>query len=328
MYFNGINPTKMIKKDLKMFYRFYITGLIRTGYAKITKRKLRSPIYVGHFVKKQNIANEILKKMILQDKPFMFGRYGSNELLIAGYAIMYQKGIIDEIPLKKIELACAQCGFFPVTQEAILDFAEILIEASKECTMYGTFRMIWEDYFIEKYMPRDVILTHLNMLDFWKYDEPFICKLKGKKVLVIHPLAKQICKQYKNRKKIFNSKEWLPDFELKTIEAIQTIAGNRDDRFSSWKEALEYMQSEVDKITFDIAILGCGAYGMPLAAYIKKSGKQVIYMGGVLQMMFGIRGNRWDKDPKASALYNEYWVSPSKESVPKNSDIVEQGCYW
>lgn len=51
-------------------------------------------------------------------------------------------------------------------------------------------------------------------------------------------------------------------------------------------------------------------------------------MGGVLQMMFGIRGNRWDKDPKASALYNEYWVSPSKESVPKNSDIVEQGCYW
>ena len=62
----------------------------------------------------------------------------------------------------------------------------------------------------------------------------------------------------------------MPEFELKTLKAVQTIAGEKDERFSTWFEALEYMFEETMKIDFDIAIIGCGAYGMPLAAKLKK----------------------------------------------------------
>lgn len=44
------------------------------------------------------------------------------------------------------------------------------------------------------------------------------------------------------------------------------------------------------KINFDTAIIGCGAYGMPLAAQIKNAGRQAIHLGGAVQLLFGIKG--------------------------------------
>lgn len=68
---------------------------------------------------------------------------------------------------------------------------------------------------------------------------------------------------------------------------MQTIADSRDERFSDWFEALEHMYSEAMKEDFDVAIIGCGAYGFPLAAKIKKAGKIGIHLGGAAQLLFG-----------------------------------------
>ena len=46
---------------------------------------------------------------------------------------------------------------------------------------------------------------------------------------------------------------------------------------------------------FDVAIIGCGAYGMPLAAMLKQAGKQAIHLGGATQLLFGIKGKRWEE---------------------------------
>ena len=68
--------------------------------------------------------------------------------------------------------------------------------------------------------------------------------------------------------------------------------------------------------------------GFPLAAKLKKAGKKAIHMGGVLQVLFGIKGASWDNDPVVSSLYNEYWVRPSDSEKPKSFGTVEGGCYW
>lgn len=68
--------------------------------------------------------------------------------------------------------------------------------------------------------------------------------------------------------------------------------------FNTWFEALQYMEDEIKKVSFDIALVGCGSYGFPLAAYIKKNlNKSVFHCGGCLQMMFGIKGSRWENSP-------------------------------
>ena len=85
---------------------------------------------------------------------------------------------------------------------------------------------------------------------------------------------------------------------------------------------------EALKIDFDVALIGCGAYGMPLAANLKKAGKQAIHMGGVLQIMFGIKGKRWDSDPIVSKLYNASWIRPSDSEKPGIANKIEGGCYW
>ena len=87
------------------------------------------------------------------------------------------------------------------------------------------------------------------------------------------------------------------------------------------------MYEEAMKIDFDIALLGCGQTGMILAERFRQQGKQAIYLGGALQLLFGLKGKRWDNMEKHSALYNEHWIYPIEE-MPKGAERIEGGCYW
>ena len=94
------------------------------------------------------------------------------------------------------------------------------------------------------------------------------------------------------------------------------------------EELVKMNASEIKKYDFDVAILGCGAYGFPLAAEIKRMGKKAIHLGRATQLWFGIKGKRWNDDPLTKSLYNDAWVSPSDAEKPANADGVEGGCYW
>ena len=49
---------------------------------------------------------------------------------------------------------------------------------------------------------------------------------------------------------------------------------------------------------FDIALLGCGCYGHPLCDFIRNElNKSAIYIGGGLQLLFGVMGGRWIHSP-------------------------------
>ena len=176
----------------------------------------------------------------------------------------------------------------------------------------------------------------LALEPYWAI-EPWTRALEGKKVLVIHPFASLIESQYaEKRELLFQDKRVLPSFELKTLQAVQSIGGESD--FKDWFEALDWMNSCMDATDYDIALIGCGAYGFPLAAHAKRMGKQSVHLGGALQLLFGIRGKRWD-DPSYGVpvfgvqnmykrLFNEAWVYPTENMQPKSADKVEGGCYW
>lgn len=328
MYFSGKPVIRMMMKSPSIFFSYYLSSGFRTAYAKLTNKKFRSKYYAGHFVLPNKKSNELLIKAIIKGEPFMFGRHGSNELRIATEGLFYLQGIQKDVQIQRLKHSFEHCGLYPMDLETIVKFYRLIEESSQSTDIYGTFRMIMEDYYIRNHMKHNVILTNLNAMDFWQYEVPFTSALKGKDVLVIHPLAELISNQYKNRDKLFANDNVLPEFNLKTIKAVQTIAGQRDNRFADWFEALEYMHQKSKEIKYDVALLGCGAYGMPLASRLKSDGKVVIYVGGVLQMLFGIKGGRWDNHPIASQLYNQYWVRPCGNDVPAKSKQVENGCYW
>lgn len=149
---------------------------------------------------------------------------------------------------------------------------------------------------------------------------------KHKKVLVIHPFEETIKSQYQKRELLFDNKDTLPEFELKTLKSVQSLADNKNLPYSDWFEALDYMKNQISQIDFDIAVIGCGAYGIFLADYVKSLGKKAVHLGGATQLLFGIIGKRWEDEYKMT--FNENWVRPSALDKPKGAEKVEGGCYW
>ena len=54
----------------------------------------------------------------------------------------------------------------------------------------------------------------------------------------------------------------------------------------------------------------------------------VLYIGGALQLFFGIIGKRWFTNKDILTLMNDEWVRPDLTDKPDNFTKVEKGCYW
>jgi hypothetical protein len=284
-------------------------------------------------------ANNLIYKALLDDKPVMVARLGSTELsCLVNYlgvknAKKY-KSIKGYITSKTPEWWWNQSiihqmqnwsGFFPAQISHIEHFCEMTINDMKSVDILGSW-LKQEDFFKEELSLSKKVM--LEDLEPFFTENPWTKALAGKKVLVVHPFADTIEYQYRRRRLLFEN-DLLPEFELKTIKAVQSIA-KEETLFKDWFEALEFMKKQIAETDFDICILGCGAYGFPLAAYVKAIGKKAIHLGGVTQLLFGIKGARWEEYivyPYTN-LYNEYWVRPGEHEKPKNASVVEGACYW
>lgn len=280
-------------------------------------------------------ANRILGKKLCEEEPFFAGRFGYFELA-AMRAYEFKNRDKYEIVMKQI-YDCA--GFFPKDLSLGERFLLEMKEALKETDLLACSGELAENYFMNRYMSRQAAgAVHFDMMEPWRYEQPWSASLKGKKVLVVTPFDESVREQYAVRETLFQGTEILPEFELLTYKALQTTGDLRDERFSDWFEALEFMYGEIRKLDFDTALLGCGAYGFPLAAKLKRDGKQAVHMGGVLQILFGIMGKRWDgTGPNSDThkmrediakYYNENWTYPKTSETPSSASKVEYGPYW
>lgn len=317
------------------FRDFYFNKILRRhGILKYFHREPVMLHYANRWILSKKKTNDYIYNLILSDKPFMVCRFGNTELqTVVGnlkVKIMGHSQETDAYLDKWFTRLGNGAGFFPVDYQLLDRFTECILNAYQQADLLAMWHLNMEDFVIDGYKPQ-VDLTYLFWIEPWLADNrPWSAALKGKKVLVIHPFEDTIQAQYKKREKIFPGTDILPEFELKTLKAIQTICGERDERFADWFEALEYMYQEALKIEFDVAIIGCGAYGMPLAGKLKQAGRKVIHLGGATQLLFGIKGRRWEDNypSKIAACFNEHWTYPLDSERPQNASTVEMGCYW
>ncbi len=273
-------------------------------------------------------ANEMIKKLISSGTPFYIGRFGETELRTL---FCYEHPLLNVLEFKSASYCiCNNAGFFPKNIFAIWQFTRYYKSAISKMDYLGMFLWNSEEYYVKKYGKNMKKCFSASILDPLFIASPWTAALKGKKVLVIHPFSQSIQKQYyNNREKLFGTnKDILPEFSLVTIKAVQSIGGEGAEGYHNWFEALEYMKNEISHSEFDIALLGCGAYGNSLGAYIRSLGKQAIYCGGALQLMFGILGLRWEDREYVSRYVNEYWIRPDENEKPVKFVNVESGCYW
>lgn len=272
-------------------------------------------------------AQDAIRQIILDGKPAMIARFGLYEARCTADGIGIKLKKMSHLSKTLLDVIYLNAGVFPRGEEMALRFGEISEEAATQVDLLGWWPTYMQDFLTLEVCPNNMMLTELASLEPYRSDKPWTSALKGKKVLVIHPFKESIESQYQKRALLFKNPDMLPEFDLTVLKAVQTIAGEKDDRFENWEQALNYMYEEGMKTDFDVAIIGCGAYGMPLAAMFKKAGKIAIHLGGATQLLFGIKGTRWD-DGIGNELYNENWVRPLETEIPKSFKKIENGCYW
>lgn len=275
-----------------------------------------------YWLDRQDANNEIRKK-ILANEPFMACRFGWTELsTMKAYEFNRPKN-------KRIHCMknlCLASGFFPEVEEYGWRFLNLMQACCKDIDFLRKMNAPYENYFIRKYMRKSVTITG-DIMEPWCLDNPWSVALEGKKVLVVHPFHKTIQQQYGKREFLFGDSPILPDFHLITYKSVQTMGNEVDSRFSDWFAALSFMINEIKNIDFDIAIVGCGAYGLPLASAIKRMGRQAIHMGGATQVLFGIKGQRWLDDANVVNIINESWVWPLDEETPRSAADIDGGYF-
>lgn len=318
--------TKIIKKSV---YYLWLPDIIfrKTIYNIETFKK---PVF------NSNDGSSYLFELILncRKRPFLAGKMGNIEAAATLFTD-YKKRHCLFIPqafdyynfLIRYEHLWQNAGMFSLDKKGLRTFHSYITESLKNVDYLGTWPpgISHEHYLVNKYTKDEVFLSTLESFYVFSISFYWSMALKGLKVLVISPFDQSIQQQYKKRKYLFANKDVLPDFDLITYKSINTIKGEQCD-FPSWETALLTMFDDIKTIDFDIALIGAGSYSLPLGYLIKtKLNKSAIHLGGATQILFGVKGKRWDNEPN---LYNKYWVRPNEKEKPKNADLVENGCYW
>lgn len=163
----------------------------------------------------------------------------------------------------------------------------------------------------------------------WCYTKLFA----NKRILIINPIASFLASRA--TKSIFEDvwqdrAFWWEPAEVLAFDIPNGIApetrkefGNSHNLFKHISEGLHQRSAQ-----FDIALIGAGSYGIPIASEIKRLNKIAIVMGGHLQMVFGVYGNRWLALPNWQSIINNQWVRPPERYRPSTYLFQDNGCYW
>lgn len=316
----------------------FLKGL-RKLYQKIFPENQRRS--VSDYEKNPDKCSDIIYNALNKDAAVLIARFGSTELgcmvnflgvksnnqnylkYITGNTLQWWWNPKVLVNMKE------QSGFFSPTIPQIEQFCTLMIQEIPKVDVLGS----WLEN--EKYFDDKLSGTQKIWLDFitpFFSENPWTRILENKKVLVVHPFANTIKSQYLKREFLFANKLILPMFHLQTVKAVQSSV-NEIVTYTDWFEAFDYMKNEIDKVDYDICLIGAGAYGFPLAAHVKSKGKKAVHIGGALQLLFGIKGKRWENPSlnegySFASLINEHWVRPSEEEKPKNAALLEAACYW
>lgn len=342
---NTVVAHKNKEDNKKMDKKLHPDDRTDLSYASFRRTKLKGQFYrvLDHLPIDQKYARQkkygnqtildteqgrkILKDAIIAGTPFMAARFGTSEgaALTAFWEIKLKQGDnIQAFPKEPLDILCNNAGFFPNSKEAAWKWAELETKACADLDLLGVMHFLNEEWIFNNFCPQAKLMPNGGLASAGK---GWATVLEGRKVLVVHPFTDTIKSQYENKRElIFPGSNALPEFDLKCVKAVQTIADQEDPRFHTWFDALDYMTDEVAKQDFDVALIGCGAYGFQLASRVKRMGKIAVHMGSTVQTLFGIKGARWNV--KDSGMYNDAWVYPSEAETPKGFEKVENGAYW
>jgi hypothetical protein len=274
---------------------------------------------------------DAVRLSLLGRKPLLVGKIGANELQLLYWSerlkIPGRSFPRRHVHFWNLRTCASNAGLKPRTRSSYRQFAALLRDAAIAADHLGA----WQE------PAEHALYRQLNLKA--KYHNLFhLCPwftnpasawpqaLAGRKIFVVSPFLESILSQFPRREQIWTSRPGLlPDCQISGYRFPYLIS--RHCRLS-WQEVYTEVAAQMRQSDFDVALLGCGALSLPLGFVAKQLGRQAIHMGGFLQVLFGIHGGRFRRDPVYAELFNEHWITPAAAETPAEAKSIENHCYW
>lgn len=273
------------------------------------------------YIKKGSIKIlECIEDSLKNKKGALIGRHGSTEMSC----------ILSDTPENFINTLERYSGVF---SGSFKEWLSIYKEATSQSDIIaaGWYKPLAEKEleYINRISNADLI--PLRSLEPYYTSSPWSIALKNRRVTVVSSFSDTI--QGQIGKEIWSDKNILPDASWSFVRSYYcpSIAMGQCEwpsNVSCWKTAVDYLENMVLSKNPEIVLIGCGGLAMPLALRLKNKGIIAIVLGGAIQILFGVKGVRWESHPEISEFFNDSWTFPTHDEIPRCAEKIEQGCYW
>jgi hypothetical protein len=275
---------------------------------------------------------EAIHHLLQKNEPCLIGRIAGIELRVA-YELLEGKRVS---PASLAELE-NNAGIHVTSAESLKEYVTALIESYEACSLIGEWERQGPVYAItgkgqELVARRTPAIPKMSALALEPYYAPphesWMSALTGKRILILHPFVHTFQQQLAHLKELYPDRPWFSGCTFQFIRPPLTLAGNHEQR--DWKEHYTACIERLRTVEpFDVALVGAGGYGMLLSHTLYREHRaSVIYIGGALQLFFGVIGKRWFSHSSILERVNDSWIRPVKEDQPCSFEKVERGCYW
>jgi len=263
----------------------------------------------------------------------------------------YLKSILSA----RVDVMKNNAGIYLTNQKSVEKYSEHYFKAFKNCQMFFGWEKNGEVYrgiaASQEWTQNQICSDNTQMiwacaLDIFHYiySIPWTLSLKGKRILIVSAFIDSIEKKidstknnigldsnckYNIRENIYGI-DLFPDCTFEFIRPPQTQGANPS---LEWDIEMKMFTDRLDEMRdlYDVALVSSGGYGNLICNYIfEEHNKSAIYVGGVLQMYFGISGGRWFNE-RASVMrmfLNSDWSRPMESERPVGHNKIEGGCYF
>ncbi len=161
----------------------------------------------------------------------------------------------------------------------------------------------------------------------------YLPALEGLRVLIVSPFAELLARRA--NAETFEAvwrktgKRWFNPASVDALEFPYGFEPATQQKYGSPNRLLDEILGRIDERAFDVALIGAAGYAIPIAAHIRQKGRIAIDLGGHIQVLFGVLGNRWRSSPEWMEAYvNEAWIDMPAQYQPTVADVCDRHAYW
>ena len=295
-----------------------------------------------------------LASIVATKKPFFIGRNGTIEVETLFFWSIARRTTNSsrEYPPRIVDQIQRNAGVFPATDSSIDAWCEAYTSAlcQVDAMAAGWYKPVAaaEGSLLSEFAHHTLVRTPLRSLEpyYVAPEHRWTRWLSGKKVCVVSSFAETASRQVwgGHMDAVWKGVAgtdisgvgcgiFPPDIDwsfIRTGYAPTTAMGYAGwpADVHTWQDAVRYVVSQVKSYQPDVALIGCGALGMLIAAELHAAGISAFVLGGAVQVLFGIKGQRWATHDVISNFWNDAWRWPAADEVPGGARYVEGGCYW